>query len=205
MQTGLNLFPVNGYHESLVVRFEFNKAGTDTFEIELLLYENGELISESYGIRSESTELFTSMDIPIDYFEPEIGNNPDSASIRVSIRNSDNLSLSRVRVEGLSFDGHYFEEDTIGYVPGPHGIEDGMMKAVVIYPNPTQDRIILKNAPVNSTIELWNLYGHLVSTKRSGSDIEVIEMNSLESGVYLLKVISGYHELTKKIVVQKTN
>jgi hypothetical protein len=47
--------------------------------------------------------------------------------------------------------------------------------------------------------------GHLVSTRQSRSDIEIVEMTSLESGIYLLKLISGSTELTKKIVLLEPN
>ncbi len=78
-------------------------------------------------------------------------------------------------------------------------------EAVVAYPNPTHDRL---NVEVTLTqgmyqFQITDLNGRVVKTGTGMSNQrEVISMNNLQKGIYLLKINSNGEQATLKVVKQ---
>ena len=71
-----------------------------------------------------------------------------------------------------------------------------------LYPNPVKDQLILRfdDGTEPESVELYDLAGRFVSTKRNG--LESIEMSAMPSGVYMLRITmkdgTSYHEKVLK-------
>lgn len=79
-------------------------------------------------------------------------------------------------------------------------------KAINIYPNPAID-IININIPYNNsaTIEIYNVFGKLVSEKKTSEIDNIIHISDQSSGIYFIKIHVENRFITKKIIInQKT-
>jgi M6 family metalloprotease-like protein len=65
-------------------------------------------------------------------------------------------------------------------------IQEVSNKELKLYPNPVSDELHVQNADQNSTIEVFNLTGKLVMTKKLENS-NIVNVSSLESGLYILK------------------
>jgi|GEM_PF-6369290 len=71
---------------------------------------------------------------------------------------------------------------------------------IEIYPNPFKDKININNPILNSTIRLFNLQGEIVfETSNSG----IIDLENLESGLYLMQCIDSEGTVRKQIKLLK--
>lgn len=68
-------------------------------------------------------------------------------------------------------------------------------------PNPVENILIIKNAPKNSELKLYNILGTEfgVNKVENGNGLN-LEMSNLSSGVYILKIKHDNITLTKKII-----
>lgn len=71
---------------------------------------------------------------------------------------------------------------------------------VVVYPNPTNDYVVLSGIESNSKIAIYSLTGAQLLETNSSND-ERLSLN-LASGVYLMKITSGSKIILKKLVVR---
>ena len=70
-----------------------------------------------------------------------------------------------------------------------------------VYPNPSSDVINIRTTERVDKVELYNTLGQ--SVIRSNSfDGNQIDINSLKSGLYLLKIYSGNKTVTKKVIIK---
>ncbi|MBP5642756.1 MAG: T9SS type A sorting domain-containing protein [Bacteroidales bacterium] len=67
------------------------------------------------------------------------------------------------------------------------GIADNVVNSYEIYPNPTNGNIMVKGENIN-LVEVYNLCGQKVLSVNGSADVDV-NMSSLSSGVYMVKVI----------------
>lgn len=69
-----------------------------------------------------------------------------------------------------------------------------------IYPNPT-DNLINVEAPINSNLELYNISGKLIKTYNQTASKTQIDVSSISSGVYILKVLNEAGSATRKVII----
>jgi len=66
------------------------------------------------------------------------------------------------------------------------------------YPNPAQDVLNIEYTDIIENVEIYNTVGQLVKTQAFDSNYIAVDMSSLSSGTYLLKLqINGYQQLIK--------
>lgn len=70
----------------------------------------------------------------------------------------------------------------------------------VIYPNPTSGMLNI-NAEGMTNISVYNVVGQKVVDQTIDTDEYILDMSSMEKGVYMLKVVSRNGEMTERIVV----
>jgi hypothetical protein len=75
-------------------------------------------------------------------------------------------------------------------------------KDLKVYPNPTTGLIKLENVE-NSTIQVYNLSGTLVKTKKSNNINTTINISEFAKGTYLIRVVKENEVITKKINLLK--
>ena len=78
-------------------------------------------------------------------------------------------------------------------------IKENAINAVV-FPNPTQGNLNI-NAEGMTNISVYNMVGQKVVDLAVDTDEYVLDMTSVETGVYMLKVVSRNGEMTQRIVL----
>ena len=83
------------------------------------------------------------------------------------------------------------------------GISENGKTSVSVYPNPTADNVILTIGGEATTVSVYNVMGTLVSTQSVSYGANTVNMNSMPSGVYFLRITNGNEAVgTVKVVRQ---
>ena len=77
-------------------------------------------------------------------------------------------------------------------------VEENM--SAMIYPNPTSDVLNIKMDEI-LTVSVYNTVGQLIMYQEVDADECVLNMNNLNSGVYMVKIVSRNYEVIKQIAV----
>ncbi|WP_298421787.1 T9SS type A sorting domain-containing protein [uncultured Kordia sp.] len=72
------------------------------------------------------------------------------------------------------------------------------LTGVSVYPNPTTDKIHITGVADITTVEVTNINGQLVL--KSTSNLETLDMSSLQTGLYFVKVLTKDAQKTIKVV-----
>ena len=70
----------------------------------------------------------------------------------------------------------------------------------VVFPNPTPGNLNI-NAEGMTNVSVYNMVGQKVVDLEVDSDQYILDMSSMEVGVYMLKVVSRNGEMTQRIVL----
>ncbi len=70
---------------------------------------------------------------------------------------------------------------------------------VIVYPNPTLDKIVIKSNQAIDKVEVYNILGKKVIER---DNTQELNLNTLSDGVYLLQIFSGKTKIIKRIVKQ---
>jgi hypothetical protein len=86
-------------------------------------------------------------------------------------------------------------------------VKDLQSVGVAVYPNPTSGDIKVATTETfgaNITINVMSIEGKLISSNNVANEgVTVVNTDRLSNGVYLVQVLSGDKQVTKKITVQK--
>jgi uncharacterized repeat protein (TIGR03803 family) len=74
-------------------------------------------------------------------------------------------------------------------------------QGIAVYPNPASDNFIIE-APQNATIEISNIEGKVIKTILNENIKTIIDLGSLSSGVYFIKVMTNKGITVKKLIKQ---
>ena len=121
----------------------------------------------------------------------------------------------RVKFEFESDGGNNFYMDDINIYAGdpqddPLGIdtENANELNCMVYPNPTNKAANISftlNHAQNVEIQLVNLAGQVISTDRihasEGKNLVMMDVENIQAGVYLIKVISGDTQVVKQLII----
>lgn len=80
-------------------------------------------------------------------------------------------------------------------------ILNNSLQNISVYPNPVKDKLIVEN-PQKSKIEILNLEGVITKAIDLYDGENIIEMQNLASGVYILRVIEDKEIMTMKFIKQ---
>jgi len=70
--------------------------------------------------------------------------------------------------------------------------------AVTMYPNPVKNFLFIRSSYPITRVQIFSLLGNLV--KDEFGDVERINMSSLNSGIYMIKIYSNQFFVTKKLI-----
>lgn len=73
---------------------------------------------------------------------------------------------------------------------------------LVVYPNPTVDKAIISSPLANLKIDLLNIRGQVLESRKMDSEKMTLDMSHLSSGVYLIRVQTEAGTTVKKIIKQ---
>ena len=75
--------------------------------------------------------------------------------------------------------------------------EDIFANKFSVYPNPSSDVLNIRtNEPIDK-VELYNIIGQLIVAKKTTN----INISSLKTGIYILKIYSGNRSVIKKVMI----
>ena len=76
-------------------------------------------------------------------------------------------------------------------------IQDNTKNIVKVYPNPVKDKLFIQGLSSLANISVYNLLGKLVLSRTTSSEIDV---NNLQSGIYIIKIKDQQREVIKKFI-----
>jgi beta-glucanase (GH16 family) len=85
------------------------------------------------------------------------------------------------------------------YQGGSLGVESTVANNFTVYPNPTSDIIAIKTNENIDKVELYSTLGQLVINKNTAA--KQIDVQHLNTGLYILKIYSGNTTITKKVII----
>jgi hypothetical protein len=61
-------------------------------------------------------------------------------------------------------------------------------KEITLYPNPSSGVFYVKNAPENSTIEVYSIVGERVYANTIGNEVEAVDLGQKANGIYIIRI-----------------
>lgn len=104
-------------------------------------------------------------------------------------------------VDFFSIDANteYYIDDVL-FVDGIVGIEDFAADSFSVYPNPVSDFLNIKTKTAVDQVTVYDVLGKMVLTSNPGIISPKIDMSTLTSGAYMVKVTIGNSSKTVKVV-----
>jgi hypothetical protein len=128
--------------------------------------------------------------------------------MRVSSRYTNSSSITYPTSCELDFDGEV-EDYTIIVEDATASIDDISFEGFNLYPNPTKGEFTLNLTLVNTdkvSVQLYDVRGRLIDEKNYYNTVanfsESILFKEASSGLYLLKVINGALQTTRKLIIK---
>jgi surface protein len=142
-------------------------------------------------------------------FNQDIGSwdvsNVTDMRIMFSFTESFNQDISSWCVTNISSQPSDFSKDSLlaesnkpvwGTCPTA-SIEDQNQLDISIYPNPTNDKLFIQGLSSSSRVSIYNVLGKLVLSQTISKEIDV---NNLQSGIYIIKIADEQKEIVRKFI-----
>ena len=93
----------------------------------------------------------------------------------------------------------------ICYITNSLGLDSNSLTTTSVYPNPTKDvlNIDIPNAVGTSKLKLYDIQGRFVMETSTNNTHEIINIENLQSGVYLLTIENDNNKTVKKVILNK--
>lgn len=125
----------------------------------------------------------------------------NSEKIKISGIKKMNFSSGTLYVNCLNSNGSVFRVDDIDYMhfqTTSNLVENELNQHLLIYPNPTQGLIYLKNiSGAINTLNIYMLNGKLIYQAKISSAVESLDLAFLPGGLYILKLNNEIVKLVK--------
>jgi hypothetical protein len=105
------------------------------------------------------------------------------------------LILSSNGTSTVYFDNIYFSTDQT-----TAGTKDFAAGSVVMYPNPVKDQLVLESASVIERVSVYNTLGQQVMTAAPGTVTATLNVEKLQSGVYMISLYANGGVATRKFI-----
>ena len=91
--------------------------------------------------------------------------------------------------------------NTITFTTSSVGVQDYELEQTELYPNPTTGVITIRNSNVRiQNVEVYDVYGKLLSRVEVNDNMVTVDVSRLASGVYFTRIATERGTLTKRIV-----
>jgi hypothetical protein len=104
-------------------------------------------------------------------------------------------------IDPLPGDGSTYYYDDIKVV-GSLGLNDNDSVSVITFPNPVKSVWNVEAMEEISEITIYNILGQIVHKASPNSASYVADLSSMDSGVYLVQIVSSAGTTTKRVVKQ---
>ena len=102
-------------------------------------------------------------------------------------------------VYGMNTPAYFAMDNFNGLVSSVRGLE---VASVSIYPNPAKNQIQITTEIGFGSVEIYDLKGSLKLIENNVSNQSVINIETLNSGVYVVKYVEGEKVFTQRLIVQ---
>ena len=93
------------------------------------------------------------------------------------------------------------ESNHITFTPNRTGVNDYLLSSTVVYPNPTTGEFRIENSELRiENVEVYDVYGKLITTVKVEDNSVVIDLSDNASGVYFTRISTEKGVVTKRIV-----
>ena len=83
------------------------------------------------------------------------------------------------------------------------GVEDVTLNETVLFPNPASKAITISSSNSLQAIHIYNVLGtEVITLNNIGSNSQLIEVSNLPSGIYLVKVLDSFNNISVKRLVK---
>jgi len=135
-------------------------------------------------------------------FPSSCDNNPNFAFRVVSIFNPSG-GTQYEQVQGGGYNGSngkwYFDNVDISY--GILGVKENTLSTFKMYPNPAKNVLnISTNSAEAKQVDIYNVLGKIVLSEKTSNN--TLNIASLNSGIYMVKVTQHESSITKKLVIK---
>ena len=94
----------------------------------------------------------------------------------------------------------YGNEYFVKYQFSTDGVSENEAQVVSVYPNPAKDNLTVKAENLSSVV-IYNSLGQKMFGKTFDVNEAVIDMSGFEAGIYMVRIVAGDNEITRKISV----
>ena len=93
----------------------------------------------------------------------------------------------------------------ICYITNSLGLDSNSLTNTTVYPNPTKDYLFIDipNATGTSKLKLYDVQGRFVMETKTSNTHEVINIENLQNGVYMLSIENETNKTVKKVILNK--
>lgn len=186
--------PFSSRPTSVDIWYKYSPSGTDTALFLVMLTKWNNITQQRDDVGSvfytpvSSTTISGSFTIPVSYLSALT---PDSVFVQISSSGSKNPPLGTV----LWVDDVNFNYSTTGLN------SNKLDEKVSVYPNPTKSSLTVNSDFGINKMFLINQFGEiLLSETKNNTEKFSLDIEDLENGMYVLKIISGEKIITKKII-----
>ena len=93
------------------------------------------------------------------------------------------------------------ESNHITFTPNRTGVNDYLLSSTVVYPNPTTGEFRIENSELRiENVEVYDVYGKLITTVKVEDNSVVIDLSDNASGVYFTRISTEKGVVTKRII-----
>ncbi|WP_157662413.1 T9SS type A sorting domain-containing protein [Polaribacter sp. SA4-10] len=75
--------------------------------------------------------------------------------------------------------------------------DEKLPKAIAVYPNPVKDKLCIQGVSKPSKVSIYNVLGKLVFSETTSSEVD---LEGLQSGIYIVKIMDQQKETTRKFI-----
>jgi Secretion system C-terminal sorting domain len=131
--------------------------------------------------------------------------NTDANDLQLPYASTSSINLGWARANGVIT--NLSSNHSVGFTSGTFstvlGVEDFSLNATSIYPNPASGAFYIKTKTNLSKVKLYSQIGALVKTIDVMDDARevTVDVNGIQSGVYLLELQNDSEKSWKKIIV----
>ena len=94
----------------------------------------------------------------------------------------------------------YGNEYFVKILFSPEGVEENAIGHVSLYPNPTNDSFTIEAENIQNVM-VFNTIGQLVHNQACEGNSVVVNLNGVDAGIYMVKVVTANGESIQKISV----
>ncbi len=212
---------IEGIKPNRILKLEYRNAGfvadetnLDSINIQLWYIEADSSVEMHWGKCSVKNQALSSENEGKDrFFASFMIREPDSRSTTEfyeflrpggSVDSLYAITSDRVipfRFEGVPYDGQYFR---FSRKKATAGIGNKQLLAAEVFPNPSTGFIYVRgiNHQQASTVKMYNLVGQLVLSQTLAPLEDVVDVRSLNKGMYVLHIEQNNKQYTTKIIKQ---